>query len=76
MILHTIMQPETIFEEVKAKEALIIKEITFEGVILEVEKRGEQNYIVQRMISSNPSDYLRPDLQPGTVLTQQIYPKP
>lgn len=45
-----------------------IKEIVHQGVLVQVTQSGE-DLVIQRVISSNPQDYLRPDLMPGTVIS-------
>lgn len=69
MILYTIIPPEEIFaEEEWSQEAAPPLEVQVDGVILSVSpgKRGSAR--VERVISTNPEDYLRPSFQPGNLL--------
>ncbi len=67
MILHTILPPEMIFPndyQYGAKQKLI----TRNGVPLIVEQTGTM-YKVVRVMSSNPQDYIRSDIYPGTFIS-------
>lgn len=46
-------------------------EIECNGMKCLVEKTGPTQCRVVRLLTTNPSDYLRTDLQPGTVLTYE-----
>jgi hypothetical protein len=74
MILHTIIDPESIWQqktEIREK-----KEIEYKGVRLEVIQDDEKAVLIDRIITTNLKDYLDPGLQPGckieyTLLSQE-----
>jgi hypothetical protein len=74
MILYTIMDTEFVLRHETPKTTPKMKEIVLNGIRLEVNNMDEQNYIINRIISTNPSDYLRPEIQPGMSLTVDINP--
>jgi hypothetical protein len=76
MILYTIMRPEAVFQELGGATAVPFKELVLEGIRVEVSESGNQTCIVQRILSTNPADYLHPALQPGSVLHVEHTPKP
>ncbi len=47
---------------------LNLVEIEYDGLLLQVEPLGDGKGKVVRLISSNPTDFLRPDLLPGRVI--------
>jgi predicted methyltransferase MtxX (methanogen marker protein 4) len=66
MILHTIIDPEWIWNqetEIQKKE-----EIEYQGIRLEVIQADERTVVIDRVISTNLKDYLNPSLQPGCKL--------
>ncbi|WP_062105021.1 YlzJ-like family protein [Bacillus niameyensis] len=66
MILHTIVPPELIFpdnDQGFQNQNTIIRQ----GIPLVVEQDGNM-YKVVRIMSSNPSDFLRNDLCPGAYI--------
>lgn len=75
MILYTVVKPELIFNEFEhIKQESNIRIIQWNNVKLEVKLAGEGNYIINRIISTNPNDYLCPQLQPGMELKLDIQP--
>lgn len=65
MILHTVMPPELIFAGAPASEAPV--ELEMAGRRLLVERQGPQ-WVITRLLSSDPADFLDPRWQPGTVI--------
>ncbi|MDI3279890.1 MAG: YlzJ-like family protein [Bacillota bacterium] len=66
MILYTILPPEEIFAEEWGEEAAAPVEVQVDGVILSVSPGGNGSARVERVISTNPEDYLHPFFQPGS----------
>lgn len=64
-MIHTIVS-EFAFEE---NTPLNFQYVCKEGTILEL-LRGEQNCTVHRIISTNPQDYLNPELMPGSIYNE------
>ncbi|MBM7581466.1 hypothetical protein JOD02_000289 [Caldicoprobacter guelmensis] len=67
MILHTIVPLQFVFGNFTGQisDARIIE---WNNVKLEVLPAGEQKYQINRILSTNPFDYLNPKLQPGTLI--------
>ncbi len=63
MIHHTILPQELIFPPIEQTEGKQV-ECTWNGIPLLVEENG-QTYKVVRVISSNPNDFLKSEIQPG-----------
>ncbi len=72
MVLYTIIDPELIASppdltlSLTDKEYRDIQVIDYEGVRLEVVPEIDKSYTVNRIISTDPADYLKPWLQPGS----------
>jgi hypothetical protein len=65
-MIHTVMPMEMIFPS--PESAVSCREITTDGVYLLVEQLPDGRNRIERIISSNPMDFLNPRLQPGTVI--------
>lgn len=65
MVLYTIIDPEFVISA-PDKEIGNTQVIDYEGVKLEVIPEADKTYTVSRIISTDPADYLKPLLQPGT----------
>ncbi|MFC7392605.1 YlzJ-like family protein [Scopulibacillus cellulosilyticus] len=70
MILYTICPLEDIFEE-EEKQPGKKQTIEVNGVKLIVEDKGDNNYEIVQLISSNPQDFLDGRYQPGEKLTMK-----
>jgi hypothetical protein len=66
MILWTIMPEELVFSQEANPSPY--EEIEFSGAKMMVEKVSVTQCRIVRILSSDPADYLRQDIQPGTVL--------
>ncbi len=75
-MFYTIVPLEYVFEEEESEENESKKqkkediEIKREGVSLMVEGSSSGQYKITRLISTNPNDYLRPEWQPGTIISE------
>lgn len=67
MILHTIIPPELIFPD-QPESYQNQQLISRNGVPLIVEQSGNM-YKVIRVMSSDPADFLRNDLYPGSLIS-------
>lgn len=65
-MIHTVMPMEVIFPA--PESALFLREVSYSGINLLVEQLPDGRNRIERIISSNPMDYLNPQLQPGTVI--------
>lgn len=68
MTLWTILPTEMILSNVDT-QATVYEEVTCNNMKLIVEKVGSTQYMVSRLLTTDPQDYLRPEMQPGTILT-------
>jgi hypothetical protein len=74
-MFYTIVPLEYIFEEEESEDTKLTKkenediEIKREGVSLMVQSSSSGEYQIKRIISTNPNDYLRPEWQPGVILS-------
>ncbi|MPM45097.1 hypothetical protein SDC9_91782 [bioreactor metagenome] len=69
MILWTVMPLELVFGQQDVSNPY--EEIDYAGTKMMVEKMPFNQCRVVRILSSNPMDYLRSDIQPGVVLSYQ-----
>lgn len=65
-MIHTVMPMEVIFPPQESVSQL--KEMPYSGVNLLVEQLPNGRSRIERIISSNPRDFLNPQLQPGSVI--------
>ena len=63
MMHYTLIDPQLIWATEKDKPVLVEK--TLNGVQVLLREETDETWSVQRIISTNPHDYLRPELQPG-----------
>ena len=69
MTLWTVMPPEAIFPAEHPEPAY--EEAEFSGVKMLVEKISPEQCRIVRLLSTNPQDYLRSELQPGSTFSYQ-----
>lgn len=65
-MLYTIIDPETIWQYCEEEKQPKQSVIDYNGIKLEVALLNHNTYIVNKIISTCPKDYLRPELQPGS----------
>ncbi len=65
MILYSIIPEEVIYDQDKDNNSNIKDVVLDSGVILELEHCNEGIYKLVRVVSTNPSDYLKDIYQPG-----------
>lgn len=75
MTHYTILPPELVFQETVDPKQPLYKEIFYQGVRCEMEMGEEGTCTVNRIFSTCPADYLRPELQPGSVFTLELNPR-
>jgi len=66
MILWTIVPEEAIFAE--NVQPAVYEEMQYLGQKVIVEKLSQNQFRVVRLLTTVPDDYLRNELQPGTVI--------
>jgi hypothetical protein len=68
MILYTPMPLELVLEGLEDNATpLEFQEIEYKGITMLVSPE-KQMYRIQRVISTDPQDYINPDLQPGNLI--------
>lgn len=67
MIIWTVFPEEMVLKNTLEEEVPQYEEIEYGGTKVMVEKISPSQYRIVRILSSNPQDYLRPELQPGAV---------
>jgi hypothetical protein len=67
MLLWTIMPIDMVLDGVDKVTAY--QEIDYAGLRVMVEKLGPEQCRIVRLLSTAPEDFLRPEVQPGCVLT-------
>jgi len=68
MILYTPMQLELVLEGFDRTDYPAYEQISCGGVMMLVERTPQGKRKVVKLLSTDPRDYLRPDLFPGAVL--------
>ncbi|RJO61792.1 MAG: hypothetical protein C4542_05615 [Dehalococcoidia bacterium] len=69
MILYTPMQLELVLEGFDQNKYPCYQELDHKGVTVLVEDVGGGKRKVVKLLSTNPYDFLRPELSPGTILS-------
>ncbi|MDR3592221.1 MAG: YlzJ-like family protein [Negativicutes bacterium] len=67
MLLWTVMPIELVLDG--ADKLTAYQEIDYAGLRVLVENLGGEQCRIVRLVSTEPQDFLRPEVQPGTVLT-------
>jgi len=68
VILYSIIPPEIIFNNNSNEMITDVKEIDYMGIKVQVRANSENEYVITRLLSTSPRDYLNPKLQPGTII--------
>lgn len=68
-VLWTIMPMEIVTASAADPEIPALEELEYQGIRLQASKVSAAEYQVVRILTTNPQDYLRSDLQPGSILT-------
>lgn len=66
-VLWTVLPPETVLDGWEKCPAY--EEIGLDGATVVVERLSPREARVVRLLSTSPADYLRPEFQPGTMLS-------
>jgi len=77
MILYTIYDHNVIFRdgvigEQQTNANTSYSEINVDGIMVQVVQTSTEDIRVERIISTNPADYLNPKIQPGSII-QKYY---
>jgi len=69
MVLWTVIPIEMVMAD--PYQQPVFEDIEYAGVTVTVEKLGPVQSRIVRLISTDPQDFLREDIQPGMILTYQ-----
>ncbi len=72
MINYSIYENDLIFENWEDFEPKYKIMKLSDGVKLEIEQINEENFKITQVLSSNPQDYLKTDLNPGTLIKSKF----
>lgn len=75
MILHTIMDPGIIFYNESDYNHDEILEIDFKDIKLAVKMSDDKTCVINKIITTNMEYYLKPEIQPGTILSLSMKPR-
>ncbi|MDD2553788.1 MAG: YlzJ-like family protein [Desulfotomaculaceae bacterium] len=68
MILYTPMQLELVLEGLDNTKYPDYKEIQYKGVPMLVEGAGFGKQRIVKLLSTDPFDYLKPEMAPGSII--------
>jgi len=71
MILYTIYDPNVIFNNHSYGDNQAnasYSEMNVDGIMVQVSQTNNTDFRVERIISTNPADYLNPRFQPGSII--------
>ncbi|MHB8063721.1 MAG: YlzJ-like family protein [Ruminiclostridium sp.] len=71
MILYTIYDPNVIFKNPGSGDQQVnasYSELSVDGIMMQVTQTNNKNFRIERIISTNPADYLNPRFQPGNII--------
>lgn len=75
MILYSIYDPSVVFGNqgygIK-QEDISYSEMNINGVMVQVSKANNAGFRIERILSTNPKDYLNPKLQPGSMVESYL----
>jgi len=74
MIIHSVIPPQSSFYEEK-EETPCLEVIEWNYIKLEVQRIDSKIYKISRILTTNPFDYLKPELQPGMEIELRLGPK-
>jgi hypothetical protein len=67
MIIYSVIPNEVIFEGLEDFDPRY-EEISMDGITLQVERRGQHQAAIVRLLSYDPQDYLNPKYAPGSII--------
>jgi hypothetical protein len=71
MILYTIYDPNVIFKNSGSGDQQVnssYSEMSVSGIMMQVSQTNNKDFRVERILSTNPADYLNPRFQPGSII--------
>ncbi len=68
MILYTPMQLELVLEGLDTTKYPEYEEIQYQGIPMLVDDAGSGRKRIVKLLSTNPYDYLKPGISPGSII--------
>lgn len=72
MILYSIVPANIVFQGMEEKDGRRSREIEYMGERVIVTPSGENELVIDRIISTSPKAFLNPKLQPGTIIKCEL----
>lgn len=69
MILWSIIPSDVILSNLTTNSEPVYEEVEYSGMKCIVEKVSSSQYQIVKLLTTDPMDYLRSELQPGTTIT-------
>ncbi|HHV29707.1 YlzJ-like family protein [Acetivibrio mesophilus] len=69
MILYSIVPPEVVFENFSWSENQSYIEMNYSGERIVVTPLSNNRYVINRVISTSPKAFLKPELMPGNIIS-------
>jgi len=70
-VIYSIIPNEVIFSVLKSDESFKLEEVEYRGCLLQIAVDRDKGASIQRIISTDPRDYLNQELQPGTIFSME-----
>ncbi|HOA81314.1 MAG TPA: YlzJ-like family protein [Defluviitaleaceae bacterium] len=67
-MIYSIISNDIIFKNLENEKSIQYEEINYKGSLLQVCYNENKSYIIERLISTDPNDYLNNELQPGNII--------
>lgn len=67
-MIYSVISQDIIFADSERDRNIQFEEIYYKGNLLQVYYNENKNYIIERILSTNPYDYLNDELQPGNTI--------
>ena len=66
--IYSILPYEKLYEEELNKNDFSTEEITYKGMILQGQRQKGNSFLINRVISTDPSNYLDSSIAPGSII--------
>jgi hypothetical protein len=72
VILYSIIPAEIIFNNNANEKIGNFKDVDYMGTKVQVMEKSQDEYVITRILSTSPGDFLNPNIQPGTIIKRMI----
>lgn len=69
MLLYTPIPIDLILQNDMGDDAFIFQEVEYNGIKMQVQSLQNNKFKIIRLLSTDPQDYMRVDIQPGEIIT-------